>query len=550
MADLTQEQMLEIARIAGLRIPDEDVEHLTIRFNALLEASEVLGQYPLEEIKAVPALPHPFALPSRQRGSGPVPSLPVETDAPLAYKPITELAHLIRTKQLSPVELTELYLERIGQFDGDLKSYITVLPEIARREARESERALSKGYNLGPLHGIPLAYKDEFYTKGVRTTCGSRILSGFVPDYDATAVSKLHDAGAVMLGKLNMTEWATPLTLEFAYGQPRNPWNLAHDAGGSSTGSGSATAAALCGGALGEDTGGSIRRPAANNSCVGLRPSWGRVSMHGVIPAVWSQDTAGPLTRSVADCALLLNIIAGYDANDPITANLPVPDYTAVLDGNVRGLRVGVVKETMEAEHLHPEVKTAVQEALRRFEGLGAILEEVSIPAITLSGVISGAGGSDRTALQWKYLQQSPDQFDAAARRFNLLPGLLPASLYQRSLQLRSLLRSQILDACKRYDVLVSPYQAAPPPRIDDTKKPLESKQQALREIRNFSFSTAAPLAGIPAICIPCGFSQDRLPIGLQIMAERFDEEAVFRAAHAYEQDTPWHTMRPPVGNR
>ena len=550
MADLSQEQMLEMARIAGLRIPDEDVEHLTFRLNALLEASQVLDQYPLDELKALPSLAHPFELPSHQREHRPAPPLTVETDAPLAYKPITELSHLIRTRQLSPVELTDLYLQRIGQFDGDLKSYITVLPEIARQEAREAERAVAEGSELGLLHGIPLAYKDEFYTKGVRTTCGSLILSEFVPDYDATAVGKLHEAGAVMLGKLNMTEWATPLTLEFPYGQPRNPWNLEHDAGGSSTGSGIATAAALCAGALGEDTGGSIRRPAANNSCVGLRPSWGRVSMHGVIPAVWSQDTAGPLVRTVADCALLMNVIAGYDPNDPITANLPVPDYTAVLDGNIRGMRVGVVKETMEAAHLHPEVKATVEEALRRFEGLGATVEEVSIPTITLSGVISGAGGSDRTALQWKHLMQSPDRYDAAARRFNLLPGLLPAALYQRALQLRNLLRGQILEACQRYDVLLSPYQATPPPRIQDTKRPLASKEQALNEIWNFSFSNAAPFAGVPAISVPCGFTQDGLPLGLQIMAKRFDEEAVFRAAHAYEQDTPWHTMRPPVGDQ
>ena len=203
MADLSQEQMLEMARIAGLRIPDEDVEHLTFRLNALLEASQVLDQYPLEELKALPSLAHPFELPSRQREARPMPPLTVQTDAPLAYKPITELSHLIRTRQLSPVELTDLYLQRIGQFDGDLKSYITILPEIAQQYAREAESALSEGSELGVLHGIPLAYKDEFYTKGVRTTCGSLILSEFVPDYDATAVAKLHEAGAVMLGKEN-----------------------------------------------------------------------------------------------------------------------------------------------------------------------------------------------------------------------------------------------------------------------------------------------------------------------------------------------------------
>lgn len=213
-------------------------------------------------------------------------------------------------------------------------------------------------------------------------------------------------------------------------------------------------------------------------------------------------------------------------------------------------MRIGVIKETMEAVHLHPEVKAAVEEAIRRFEGMGANLEEVSIPTIQLSGLVSGAGGSDRTALQWRHLLESPDQYDAAARRFNLLPGLLPASLYQRSLQLRNLMRNQVLEAFKSCDVLLSPYQASPPPRIDETKKPLTSKAQALDEIRNFSFSTAAPIAGIPAISIPCGFTQDMLPIGLQIMANRFDEEAVFRAAHAYEQDTFWHAMRPPVGGQ
>ena len=219
MIDLTEDPMLGMARIARLHIPDEDVAPLTLRLNALLEASQALDPFPLEEVLALPTLPHPSELPVHQRDSRGAPLLATETDAPLAYKPITELAHLIRTRNLSPVELTDLYLERIGQYNGELKSYITVLPERARREAQEAERALKQGSDVGPLHGIPLAYKDEFYTQGVRTTCGSLILSEFVPDYDATAVSKLHEAGAVMLGKLNMTEWATPLTLVFPYAQ-------------------------------------------------------------------------------------------------------------------------------------------------------------------------------------------------------------------------------------------------------------------------------------------------------------------------------------------
>ena len=372
MADLSPDELLSVARIGRVSIPGEDLDQLTMRFNALLEALDVLDHYPLDEVKALPSLPHPFELPAHERRSGTPPQLSTETDAPLPYKPILELAHLIVTRQVSPVELTETYLDRIGRYDGALKSYITVLPDLARLAAKDAERSLVAGQPLGALHGIPLAYKDEFYTKGVLTTCGSSILSKFVPEYDATAVAKLGQAGAVLLGKLNMTEWATPLTLDFHYGQPCNPWNLEHDAGGSSTGSGSATAAALCAGSLGEDTGGSIRRPAAHNSCVGLRPSWGRVSMHGVIPDMWSQDTVGPLTRTVADCALMMNIIAGYDPNDIWSANLPVPDYTAVLDGNVKGMRVGIVKEILDAAHLHPEVRSRTKEAAKRFEGIGA----------------------------------------------------------------------------------------------------------------------------------------------------------------------------------
>lgn len=555
MADLTQGELLALARIASLPIPDEDIEPLTFRFNAMLEAMEELGRHPIMDVPPLPSLPHPHQLPSEGRPTRSVPPPMIQTDAPLAYKPIMELAHLVTSRQVSPVELTELYLERIGEHDGALKSYITVTSEIARREAAEAEARLAAGEPLGPLHGVPLAYKDEFYTKGVRTTCASPILSEFVPDFDATAVTRLRDAGAIMLGKLNMTEWATPLTLEFYYGHPANPWDLQYDAGGSSTGSGIATAAALCAGTLGEDTGGSIRRPASHNSCVGLRPSWGRVSMYGVIPAVWAQDTAGPLTRTVADCALLMNLIAGYDANDINSANLPVPDYTGTLHGDVRGMRIGLVKEMMEAGHLHRDVKVAVEEAARVFEAMGAKVEGVSIPLIELTGVIGSATGSDRTALQWEHLTQRGHQYDVATRRYNLLPGIVPAGIFQRVLQLRSLLRQEILDACDRYDVILSPCQPTPPPTIEATKRPLASMDDARRELRQYSFSSPAAIAGVPAISIPCGFSPEGglsehgLPIGLQIMAKRYDEEAVFQAAHAYEQNTHWHTLRPPVGD-
>ena len=242
-----------------------------------------------------------------------------------------------------------------------------------------------------------------------------------------------------------------------------------------------------------------------------------------------------------------MNVIAGYDHSDPMCADLPVPDYTSVLDGNVKGMRMGLVKETQEAEHIHPEVKAAVAEAAKRFEELGAVVEEVSIPLVTLSSAFNGALGSERTALQWQYLNEQGDEFDAGARQYALLPGLLPAAIFQRAVQMWRLMQDQVLEACERYDVLLSPSQPDLAPRIKDTKRLPASKEEALRDTQRFSASALATYSATPAISVPCGFSQDGLPIGLQIMAKRFDEEAVFKAAHAYELSTRWHTMFPPL---
>jgi aspartyl-tRNA(Asn)/glutamyl-tRNA(Gln) amidotransferase subunit A len=275
----------------------------------------------------------------------------------------------------------------------------------------------------------------------------------------------------------------------------------------------------------------------------------GRVSVHGLIPSTYYQDTAGPLTRSVADCALLMNAIAGYDPSDPLSAQLPVPDYTAVLDGDVKGLRVGVINEARDAAHLHPEIKAQLDDAVQRFARMGAAVEDVSLPLIGLSSTFSGALGSPRVALQWTFLRDRPRDYDTAARLFSLLPALMPASLLQRAMQLRSLIRDQMLAAFERYDVLLLPSYSSPSARIEDTKVPAGSKEQIVAGLRRFNFATPANIAGIPAISVPAGFTSDGLPFGLQIMGGRFDEESVFRAAFAYEQDTPWHTMRPSFGD-
>ena len=282
MSDITPDEMRGLARVAGLRLLDEDVEPLTLQFNALREGLAVLDEHDLYGVAPLPALQYPAEAPGGSTGSpragdgrAGAATLTESSDAPLAYKPITELAHLLRTRQVSSVELTRMYLDRIERFDGELRSYVTVTAEFALEQAARADEALAWGEAVGPLTGIPLAHKDEFYTKDILTTCGSSILSEFVPDFDATPIARFHEAGAVMLGKLNMTEFASPVTWVFPYGQPRNPWNLEHDAGGSSTGSGIAVAAALCAGSLAEDTGGSIRRPASNNGAVGIRRRWG-----------------------------------------------------------------------------------------------------------------------------------------------------------------------------------------------------------------------------------------------------------------------------------
>lgn len=545
MRDFTESDILGLAEVAGIPLVEADLPEYSYQLNALLEA---FNDLPLEEPQNVPPIPllqYPQAIDTHEDLLSP--PLLSESREFLAYKPITELSHLIQTHQLSPVELTDLYLERVQLYDDDLKSYITVTSDFAREQALTAEANLRSGKTT-PLTGVPLAHKDEFWTKGIRTTCGSSILSDFVPDADAAPIANLHDAGAVMLGKLNMTEWASPSTWEFPYGQPRNPWSLQHDAGGSSTGSGSATAAGLCAGSIGEDTGGSIRRPASSNSCVGIRPSLGRVSTYGLIGSVWYQDTAGPLARSVADCALLMNAISGYDYRDPVSADLPVPDFTTALHGDVRGVRVGVIREPMGADHIDNEVKIAIQNAVGVLRSLGAHVEEVSIPLMVQSGIINPMLGGPRAALHWEYLKHRSADYDVSVRRLTTLPAIMPSWLYQRALQLRSILRAQVLAATSQFDVLISPSYPTPPPLIVDTKLGVSSKEDALKQMHKYSFATIANYAGIPAMSVPAGFSSQGLPIGMQIVADRFDEWSIFRVAHAFETATEWHLMHPAHG--
>ena len=465
----------------------------------------------------------------------------------LVWLRATEAAALIRGKQLSPTDLVRAYLDRIDHLDGTLHAYIVVCREEALAAARAAEQALARGNVVGPLHGVPIAVKDQFHARGMATTAGSRVLAGSVAADDATIIARLRSAGAILLGKLNLSEFALGGTLDPPFGQPRNPWDRERDPGGSSSGSGVAAAAALASATLGEDTGGSVRSPAGWCGAVGLRPTWGLVSRHGTIPVSWSMDIAGPLTRSVEDCALLLGAIAGADPRDPLTSARPVPDYRAALRDDTRGLTIGVIRELCGSADTEGEVKAAVSAAAAQLASLGATVDEVSLPLLPLAGAVFMAlADSEGAGLHARWLRERPLDYDAGTRRRLLTASLLPATLYHQAERARVLIRNQVWSALDRYDLLLAPTAPTPAPLIASTKAPLQSGDAAARRFfTRRSFTTPASLAGVPALSLPCGFTAGGLPIGLQLIGRRFEDATVLRAAHAYERSTPWHDRRP-----
>ena len=455
----------------------------------------------------------------------------------------TELSALIAKREVSPVEATESYLDRIEGLDFKFNAYLTVLRRQALEAAREAEQSISRGSYLGPMHGIPVAVKDQLWTKGIRTTGGTRLRSGFVPTEDATAIANLKRAGAILLGKTNLTEFAlTGFTQVFSH--PRNPWDLDTFAGGSSGGSAAATGAFLCATSLGEDTAGSIRMPAAWCGLVGLRPTWGRVSRYGLMRGIWSMDTAGPISRTVEDAAITLGAIAGQDPKDPYTWNSPVPDYRQALDGDVKDVRVGLVSELTDNPLVDTHVREALAKATSVLEGLGASVEEVSIPLTRHEGIIASA---------WLAAEPPSDHMESLKNRLNeyghdtrvrLVTGaILPAQAYYKAQQLRRLLRNEVLRALERYHVLVMPTSGKVAQPVEED--PVITSVQASSRLPYLFTRTFAVING-PAISLPCGLSPEGLPIGLQIGGRPGGDDAVLKVAHAYEQATAWHTMRPP----
>ena len=460
----------------------------------------------------------------------------------------SDLARLIESREVSPVQATEAYLQRIEQFDGKLNSYITVTREHALRAAGQAESEIASGNYRGPLHGVPLAVKDQFNTTGILTTGGSAILSDFVPHGDATVMAKLNEAGAVLLGKLNMSEFAMSEIYHHPYGTPRNPWDLARNPGTSSSGSGAATAAFLCATSLGEDTGGSIRGPANFSGLVGIRPSFGRVSRYGVMGGSWSMDTVGPISRTVEDAAITLGAIAGYDPKDPYTWNVPVPDYRSALTGDVSDIKVGVISERMEAPNLDPEMRAAVGAAIGALGELGATPQDLSIPLTDNAGALSWTLiGVEWSNLHRQTFEPNFEKLDRNNRVRFLTGSLIPAQAYSKAQKVRTLLREQVLAALEDVDVLALPSGLGPAPLVESAPMVL-SKEQSMDYLNSrISFTGPFNLAGVPAISVPCGFTESGLPLGLQLVGKPFAEETLFRVAHAYEQATDWRSRRPPI---
>jgi len=440
----------------------------------------------------------------------------------------------------------QAHLARIDASEPILNSFITLLPDQAMEDSRQAEQEIQAGRYRGPLHGVPFGLKDLFYVKGIRNTSGSKIFDNYVPDFNSTLFSKLKEAGAILLGKLNLHQFAYGPTGENPdYGHMHNPWNPECITGGSSGGSASAAASGQCTLTVGTDTGGSIRIPSALCGLVGLKPTYGRLSRYGITALSWSQDHPGPMTRTVEDCALVMNAVAGYDPNDPTSANVFVPDYTKALTNNIRGLRVGVAKEFFE-DPIDPQVEQSVHKAIEVLNGLGATVHEVSWPMYNQSKAISSTIlMAEATAYHSKLIRTHGLQLDSAVR-LRLEAGFFISGVdYIQAQRARLLFYGQSCDLLKQVDILASPTVPITACKIGTTEVKLGNIPMGV--IPAFTqYTRTFNLNGFPVITVPCGFSKDGLPIGLQLAGKPFDEETLLRVAHAYEQATEWHPRRPP----
>lgn len=453
----------------------------------------------------------------------------------------------VSARELSPVELVDACLARIDQVES-LHAYIAVYADESRQVAKAAESMLAANHQLGPLHGIPIALKDNIAVGGRVTTAGSKILAAWKPDEDATVTTKLKAAGAIIVGKTNMHEFAWGGTSANPHhGAVRNPWNPERFPAGSSGGSGVAVAARTCYGALGTDTGGSVRLPAAINGIAGLRPTIGRVSNAGVIPLAWSMDTVGPMARTVEDCAVMFNALAGHDPRDAGSARVPTEDYTADLSRGVEGLRVGIIPDYFFA-HLQKPVHEAVTNALAVLESAGAQI--IDVAAKHIHGNISAqltVESAEPSTYHQRWLRERPQDYGDDVRLLLEVGEMLLATHYIQAQRYRALLRAEFLDAFKSVDVFICPTLPFTAIAVGETLVEIEqgAPEDMLSAIMQF---TGVPsLTGLPSLNVPCGFDQDGLPIGMQVIGRPFDESTLFRVGAAYQRSTDFHERAPDV---
>jgi aspartyl-tRNA(Asn)/glutamyl-tRNA(Gln) amidotransferase subunit A len=486
----------------------------------------------------------------------------------LAALTLDDAGKRLRKREFSSLELTEAVFQRIAASDDKIHAYLTVARDTALAQARQADKRLKQDSGISPLLGIPIAVKDNFLTCGLRTTCASKILAEFIPPYDATTVQRLRAAGAVITGKTNLDEFAMGSSAEnSAFFPTRNPWNLERIPGGSSGGSAAAVASDQCIAALGTDTGGSIRQPAACCGIVGLKPTYGRVSRYGIVAFASSMDQVGPMTKDVRDAALLLEAIAAYDPADSTSVDRAVPQYASALTEGVKGLRLGIPKEYFVAG-MQAEVERVVRTAIRELEKSGAVIEEISLPhteyAVAVYYIVATAEASSNLArydgmrygrrahakdLTETYMISRDEGFGAEVKRrimlgtYALSAGYYDA-YYLKAQKVRTLIKRDFDAAFKRCDVIVTP--TAPTTAFKLGEKTQDPLQMYLSDIYTISIN----LAGLPALSLPCGFDSEGMPVGLQIIGKPFDESTIFRVAYNYEQATEWHKQRPRIENQ
>jgi aspartyl-tRNA(Asn)/glutamyl-tRNA(Gln) amidotransferase subunit A len=453
-----------------------------------------------------------------------------------AYLSVAELGKLYRSRELSPVEVTEQQLKRAESLQEPIHAFITLTPEVAKRQARAAEAAFTRGADTSPLLGIPIGYKDIVTTKGVHTTCGSALHLDWVPDTDAAVVERWQGSGTVMLGKLTTWEFASGAQpLDHVIIAARNPWDPDYSPAGSSSGSGAALAAGIVAGAIGTDTGGSIRGPAAYCGITGLKPTYGRVSRRGIVTLSWSLDHAGPMGRTAEDVAYLLNPLAGYDPGDPASAQVPVEDYVSGLNKNVSGMRIGLPDNILALAD--ENVLSAADTAAQVFQSLGAIIVPVSYPNLELPRSMRPISNVESYSYHAADLAEMPEKYAAPLEARTKTGGMYFASEYIQAQRARRIVNAAVREMFNSFDMLLCPTMPTEPPTYEESLDDAWMRRPGITNLFNQT--------GQPALAFPAGFSQKGLPLSVQLVGRPFDETTILAAAHSFQQVTDWHRQHP-----